>query len=498
MFRVVDAYKEEGRTLLAGWTCIRDVSSNGHIISTSTPTHLLITNPRLIFCPSAYIYVQPSTTNTHKPSISFLANGVMSYGGGYNQGGYQQGGHQQQGGYGQDSYNNNNNNSGGGYGQQPPHHQQQPQHGQASQYYNDQSSPQSFGQGGPGNYGGQEGYGQEPSQYQQYPSAASHSSNSGRNSQNQGFQNQYAGEGDPEGDRGIMGGLAGGAAGAYGGNKLGGKYGNHGTAGMLVGALAGAFAGHKGQDAASDKWDERKDKKKEEEERKKWEEEEERRNKYGQAGQSPYQSQTQSHGGYNSAGGQMAMQQHQSDRGSSNHGSSGRQEGDFGGNFSASSRDIRLDAHGEYILHAQCRKPDGSYQSSSIALNRYLANDGGSFRWSSSSSSGGGGENMYTVQQGDTLRAIASRFSHCTSDELARHNNISNADQIWPGQNLRIPGGNSSRGGGGGFAGSARNARLDQGGQQLEAELESGGRWALREINLDERISNQGGSLVFV
>jgi nucleoid-associated protein YgaU len=411
---------------------------------------------------------------------------MSNYGGGYNQDGYQQGGHQQQHGYGQDSYVNHNND--GGHGQQP-HHQQQPHHGQASSYYNDQASPQSYGQapmGGPGGHG-QEGFGQEPPQYQQYPSAAAHSSNSGRNSHNQGYQNQYAGEGDPEGDRGIMGGLAGGAAGAYGGHTLGGKAG-HGTAGMLAGALAGAFAGHKGQDAASEKWDEHKNKKKEEEDRKKWEEEEERRRKYGQQGQSPFQS--QSHGGNNLAGGQMAA--HQQDRGSS-----GRQQGDFGGNFTASSRDIRLDAHGEYTLHAQCRKPDGSYQASSIALNRYLENDGGSFRWSSGSSSGGGGENTYTVQQGDTLRAISGRFSHCTYDELARHNNISNPDQIWPGQNLRIPGGNSSRGGGG-FSGSARNARLDQGGQQLEAELEHGGRWALREINLDERISNQGGSLVFV
>jgi hypothetical protein len=388
---------------------------------------------------------------------------MSNYSNGYDQGGYgQQGGHQQHGGYGQDSYNNTNNS--GGYGQQPYHQQQQqPHRGESSAYYNDQSSPQSYGQQGPGGHGGQEGYGQEPPQYQQYPSAASHSSNSGRNSHNQGFQNQYGGEGDPEGDRGIMGGLAGGAAGAYGGHALGGKSG-HGTAGMLVGALAGAFAGHKGQDAAEEKWDEHKDHKKEEED-------EERRRKYN---------------GNSLAGGQMAAHQQ-------NRGSSGRQQGDFGGNFTASSRDIRLDAHGDYTLHAQCRKPDGSYQASSIALNRYLENDGGSFRWSSS---GGGGGNTYTVQQGDTLRAIASRFPHCTYDELARHNNISNPDQIWPGQSLRVPGGES--GGGGGFSGSARNARLDQGGQQLEAELEHGGRWALREINLDERISNQGGSLVFV
>merc|ERR1712137_605810 len=189
-----------------------------------------------------------------------------------------------------------------------------------------------------------------------------------------------AGEGDPEGERGIMGGIAGAAAGGYGGHTLGGKAG-HGTAGTIIGALAGAFAGHKGQDAVEDKWDEHKDKKKEEEERKKWEEEEERRKKYGQ----------QHH-----AGGPPPSQHHDDSH-------SQRSAGNYGGNFSASSRDIRLDAHGDYTLHAQCRRADGSYQASSISLNRYLSNSDGSFHWSGSSSErSGGNENTYTVQQGDT------------------------------------------------------------------------------------------------
>ncbi|CAI9630464.1 carbohydrate-binding module family 50 protein [Alternaria burnsii] len=393
-------------------------------------------------------------------------SGYGSYdgsGSGYNQGGGygQQGGYQQQGGYGQNDYNGS-----GGY-QQPPPHQQQSHHGLASQYYG--------GQGGPQGYGQQGGYDAAPPQYQQLPSAAAHSSNSGRNSLNQGHQNQYGGEGDPEGDRGIMGGIAGAAAGGYGGHALGGKAG-HGVAGTVIGALAGAFAGHKGQDAVEDKWDEHKEKKKEEEDRKRYEEEEERRRKYGQQ-----------------HGGPPPIQHHQ---GSGNRSNDQRTPGDYGGNFSDSSRDIRLDAHGDYTLHAQCRRADGSYQSSSISLNRILENDGGSFRWSGSNNSGGG-ENTYTVQQGDTLRAIASRFSHCSYEELARHNNIANADQIWPGQNLRIPGGNSSRGGGG-FGNSARNMTLRDGGQKLEGDLEHHGQWHRREINLDERISNQNGALVFI
>jgi nucleoid-associated protein YgaU len=360
---------------------------------------------------------------------------------------YNNGGYGQQGGYGQDNYNN-----GGGYGQQQ-------NRGEASEFYN-QGQNQGYGQQ---QYGGEQGgYGQGPPQYQQLPSAAAHSSNSGRNSHNQGYQNQYNGEGDPEGDRGIMGGIAGGAAGAFGGHKLGGQAG-HGTAGTIIGAISGAFAGHKAQEAVGDWKDER-------DEKKKWEKQQEEQQKYNQ----------QHHGG--------PPPHHQPERRNSG---DERSRGDFGGNFTASSRDIRLDAHGDYTLHAQCRRPDGSYQSSSISLNQIIENDGGSFRWSQGSS---GGASTYTVQQGDTLRAIAARFAHCSYEDLARHNNISNPDQIWPGQNLQVPGGGSR--GGGNFAASARNVRLARGGQELEGEL--GPSWHLRSLNLDERIANRNGCLEFI
>ncbi|KAJ4369269.1 hypothetical protein N0V86_009100 [Didymella sp. IMI 355093] len=357
---------------------------------------------------------------------------------------YNQNGYGQQG-YGQDNYNN-----GGSYGQQ--------QHrGEASEFYN-QGGNNGYGQ--QQQYGSQGGYGQEPPQYQQLPSAAAHSSNSGRNSHNQGYQNQYSGEGDPEGDRGIMGGIAGGAAGAFGGHKLGGQAG-HGTAGTIIGAISGAFAGHKAQDAVGD-W------KDEHDEKKKWEKQQEEQQKYNQ----------QHHGG--------APPQHPH-RDSNDE----RSRGDFGGNFTASSRDIRLDAHGDFNLHAQCSRTDGSYSSSTLSLNQYIENDNGSFRWSGGSSNGA---QTYTVQQGDTLRAIAARFSHCSFEDLARHNNISNPDQIWPGQNLQVPGGGSR--GGGNFGASARNVRLERGGQELVAEL--GPEWHTRTLNLDERIGNRNGCLEFV
>ena len=221
-----------------------------------------------------------------------------------------------------------------------------------------------------------------------------------------------------------MGGLAGGTAGAFGGHALGGKAG-HGKSGTIIGALTGAFAGHKAQDAASD-WKDERDKKK------MW------------AKQQQQQSQTSTHSSH------------------SNHGNNeSSSQGDSGANFTASSQDIRLDAHGDYNLHASCRRPDGSYQSSTISLNKIIQHDGGSFRWAGGPSNGAG---IYTVKQGDTLRAIAGRFNHCSYESLAQHNNI----------------------------------RLVDGGQKLEGELLRNGEWYHRSINLDERISNRSGCLEFV
>ncbi|KAH4060354.1 hypothetical protein HBI29_008420 [Parastagonospora nodorum] len=344
--------------------------------------------------------------------------------------------------------------SGGGYSQSQGY--QQDHRGEAGSYYG-AGQQQGYsqhqdslhqGNGQAQQNLGDSGYGQSPPQYQQYPSAAAHSSNSGRNSHNQGHQNQYNGEGNPEGDRGIMGGLAGGAAGAFGGHALGGKAG-HGTSGTIIGALAGAYTGHKAQDAASD-WKDKRDEKKDQEKQ---------------------------------------QQQHHANPPAQDQ----RQHTDFGANFSASSRDIRLDSHGEFNLHAQCRRADGSYQASTISLNSILENDGGSFRWSGGQSNGA---STYTVQQGDTLRAIAARFAHCSFEDLARHNNISNPDMIYPGQNLQVPGGGSR--GGGNFGASARNLRLVDGGQRLEGELLRDGQWHVRSIVLDERIANRNGCLEFV
>ncbi len=50
-----------------------------------------------------------------------------------------------------------------------------------------------------------------------------------------------------------------------------------------------------------------------------------------------------------------------------------------------------------------------------------------------------GGMRTYTVQRGDTLSGIAVRFAVAMS-ELMKLNNIADADAIYPGQQLRIPG----------------------------------------------------------
>jgi LysM repeat protein len=169
----------------------------------------------------------------------------------------------------------------------------------------------------------------------------------------------------------------------------------------------------------------------------------------------------------------------------------------YAGNFSSSAQDIRLDTHGEYVLHASCRRLDGSYQSSSISLNQIIANDNGSFRWASSSSSRGGPRQV-TVQPGDTLRAIAAQVG-TSFDEIARHNNIQNPDMIYPGQVLQVPGGGSGGGSIGNFGASARDVRLADGGRRLEGELcRPDGHWAGSSIMLDERIGNDNGTLTFV
>ncbi|KAL1601575.1 hypothetical protein SLS60_006490 [Paraconiothyrium brasiliense] len=363
----------------------------------------------------------------------------------YNNNGYQQ----PQGGYQQDSrqglaneyYSQDQQQHGGnqGYNQPPPQYQQHnSQYGQQPQHNGGYNSP-------PPN----DSYGQRDNRDQGY--------GGNQNYNNQGYDNQSNFNDGQEGSRGFLGAAAGAAAGGYGAYKLAGPATGHSKTSGLVGALGGALTGHVLQDGASH-WKDKHDEKKEKEKREK---EEKKHHEHRDSNERP-------------------------------------REGHFAGGFTRSSRDVRLDAHGEFNLHAQCRREDGSWQGSTLSLNRILENDNGSFRWSSGGhSSGGGGSQAITVQPGDTLRAIAARHN-CDFHELARHNGITNEDMIFPGQRLEAPGGGNSSGGGANFGASARDVRLVEGGSVLEAELRRNGDWVRSSIVLDERIGNKNGCLELV
>ncbi|KAK7187059.1 hypothetical protein DPSP01_005882 [Paraphaeosphaeria sporulosa] len=351
-------------------------------------------------------------------------------------------------------YNNNN-----GY-QQQGGYQQDSRQGLANEYYSEGQGQQ---------YGGnQQSYNQPPPQYQQqtlqygqqpqhhggYNSPPPNESYGQRDNRDPEYGAPPSTDGQ-ETSRGFLGAAAGAAVGGYGAYKLAGPATGHSKTSGLVGALGGALTGHVIQNGASH-WKDKRDEKKEKE---KWEKDEKQN------------------------GGRRDSNEH-------------RLGGNFAGGFTRSSRDVRLDTHGEFNLHAQCRREDGSWQGSTLSLNRILENDDGSFRWSSGRPSGG--SSAITVQAGDTLRAIAARHN-CDFHELARHNGIQNEDMIYPGQRLEVPGGGYSGGGGAAnFGASARNVRLVEGGQVLEGELRRGGDWVTSRIVLDERIGNKNGCLELV
>ncbi|KAK0647116.1 CVNH domain-containing protein [Cercophora newfieldiana] len=327
------------------------------------------------------------------------------------------------------------------------------QSGEAASYYNDHQQQQQYP---PPQYQQQQQQQQYPPNGQQYP-PQQYSPNSQQYDQR--YPNNQAGfqPDGPDGERGVLGAIGGGLAGGVSGHAIGGKA-NHSKLGTVLGVVGGAFAGHKLQDGISDWKDKRDDEKK-------------------HSSPSHSQESLTPHGVR------------------------------YLGNFSSSSRDMRIDPSGEYTLHASCQRVDGSFQASSISLNRFLENDRGSLRWVS-----GPGEKrdqvvvapprQVTVQAGDTLRGIARQVG-AEFDEIARVNGIQNPDLIYPGQVLNIPGAAPVGGGGGGSGGagnfgqSARNVRLVDGGRRLEAELLRDGQWVGSSIVLDERIGNDNGTLSF-
>lgn len=246
----------------------------------------------------------------------------------------------------------------------------------------------------------------------------------------------------------------------------------------VFGVLGGAFAGHKLQDGVSD-WKDKRDEKKDKRDEKK-----------SDSDSSDESEKEDKH------------EKRQEKKNQDRHENSNPRGVKYLGNFSGSSRDMRLDCSGEYTLHASCKRTDGSYQSSSISLNKILSNDRGSFRWVEAEKQDKvTGPRQFTVQQGHTLREIAKQVGG-SFEEIARANGIQNPDQIYPGQVLNIPGAafetSGSNGGGvGNFGNSARNVELVDGGRRVEGELLRDGQWVGSTIVLDERIGNDNGTLTF-
>ncbi len=84
-------------------------------------------------------------------------------------------------------------------------------------------------------------------------------------------------------------------------------------------------------------------------------------------------------------------------------------------------------------------------------------------------SSGGGGGGVYVVGRGDTLYSIARRYGTSVSAIMSA-NGLRNANYIWVGQRLVIPGGGAASGGssrGGGAAPAGGTVHVVQRGQTL-------------------------------
>ncbi|PWY78020.1 glutamine-serine-proline rich protein [Aspergillus sclerotioniger CBS 115572] len=211
-----------------------------------------------------------------------------------------------------------------------------------------------------------------------------------------------------EGDKGLMGALAGGAAGGFAGHKV-----NHGILGTIGGAMMGSVA--------EDGFKKHKEKKeREEEERRQMEERRRMEEQYRMEEQRRMEERHRMEE-------QQRMHQQHHHRPPPHHGPPMR------GNFSSSSRDIRLESHHDLV--AACGRVSGELQLSCLPLNSVLSNSWGEFKWERN----------------------------------------------------------------GNFAASARHVRLVDGGRVLEAELANGnGGWNRTWVRLDERITNQNGSLMFL
>ncbi|MCD9028468.1 LysM peptidoglycan-binding domain-containing protein [Luteimonas sp. BDR2-5] len=104
----------------------------------------------------------------------------------------------------------------------------------------------------------------------------------------------------------------------------------------------------------------------------------------------------------------------------------------------------------------QIRNPDVIYPGDRLALP---GGSGGS----------GGGARSHTVQSGESLSAIASRYGVSVGQITAANPQVRNPDMIYPGDRLSIPGGSSGGGGGGGSSNSAGGSYTVRAGDVLSS-----------------------------
>ncbi|KAK5137152.1 hypothetical protein LTR08_000657 [Meristemomyces frigidus] len=175
-----------------------------------------------------------------------------------------------------------------------------------------------------------------------------------------------AGTGQPmqvgaDADRGFMGAMAGGAAGAYGGHKI-----NHGILGGLGGAVAGSMAENAYKRSKKEK--------------------------------KPKQRRG-SHSSHSSSSDSSDSDDEKKKKGYQGHES----RGVMAGNFSASSREVRLERN--CILVAECTDTSGRHQRSTLDLNDCFTNSNGRLCWAKGGNFAGSAKDISLAEGGSVLEA---------------------------------------------------------------------------------------------
>ncbi|KIV81517.1 hypothetical protein PV11_03694 [Exophiala sideris] len=190
---------------------------------------------------------------------------------------------------------------------------------------------------------------------------------------------------DPQAqDRGFMGAVAGGALGAYGGHKV-----HHGFLGTIGGAITGSMA----EDAYKKHKKEKNPLRRHSSSSSSSSDEEKKKKKHGWVapaaavgagayGMHQYPPHHQ----------QQPQQQHQ-----------GQQYVQLRGNFTSSSHSITLDR--DYDLIASCADVHGNHKLSSISLNNCLANEHGHFIWARGGNFGASSRDVRLCEDGKVLEA---------------------------------------------------------------------------------------------